>query len=190
MSPKRPKNRKVVNHSDTATPTRSVRDIWNRVAAFVGRHLVDNIIAAAVGGLIVYAYQEWRHPSPLSTAPIAALIQQEADLALGPHSDDAMNKYANLFAPDAWVIDFGKPEEPWKGSAVVDRIRTLHFSKLEHTPRQIVVSEDGSVAFAETKTIFELDQPTRMIRQDTEYWQFGKLNGSWKIRSFEFGHPP
>ena len=107
------------------------------------------------------------------------------------HSDRTMTDYGNLFAPDAWVIDFGMQQQPWKGqAAIVERIRPLHFGKLDHAPTQIVISDDGSVAFAQTKTIFEQDQPNKMIREGTEYWQFGKVNGVWKIRSFEFGHPP
>lgn len=194
MSPNSPKGKKALKHSEGIAARMNIKAMSKRFASFVGRHLIDNLIAAILGGLIVYGFQEWRHPSPpspVSRAPIEELIRKEADFARGAHSDETMKKYSDLFAPDAWVIDFGMQEKPWKGQAeIVDRVRPLHFNKLDHTPTQILISEDGSLAFAETKTVFEQDQPNKLIRSDTEFWQFGKLNGAWKIRSFEVGHPP
>ena len=147
----------------------------------------QGLVAGPLGALMLYLVQVATRPS---TAPIETLIRKEAELAKGnfPHSDNDLTEYAALFADDGIVIDHGRGDL-WKGHvAIVDRIIPLHFSLLNHIPRTIQIN--GSDASAETYTTFTQDKPTIAAGAGKENWQFRKIDGKWKITSFDFDLPP
>jgi hypothetical protein len=123
-------------------------------------------------------------PSP---APIAELIDREAALAGGayPHSDKELEDYGKLFASDATMLDCGSGEQ-WRGrTAIVDRLRTLHFETLNHKSYNISIS--GLDASAESETTFIMDKPSSKKVYDTELWFFRKINGTWQVIHFAIG---
>jgi uncharacterized protein (TIGR02246 family) len=165
---------------------RTLKRIWNHDLT-IG--MIAALVGALAGAALQYYVDRLRHPDPTSTLEFEEPIRQEAAFARGVHSDREkdLEEYSNLFAKDAVVVDF-KKAQIWKGqSEIVQRLRDVHFTKLLHVSRQIVIEPDGSSAVAQTDTVFSQDKPTVMTNvQGTESWRFRKIDGKWRIVSFEF----
>jgi len=167
---------------------RTLKRIWKHDLTIA---VIAAVVGAVAGAFLQYYVDRMRHPDPPSTLEIEERIRQEAAFARGVHSDREkdLEEYGDLFAKDAVVVDF-KKAKIWKGqSEIVSRLRDLHFTKLLHVSRQIVIEPDGSSAVAQTDTIFSQDQPSTSVLTDvqgTESWRFRKIDGRWRIVSFEF----
>lgn len=155
---------------------------WGRVAPILRYPIVVGPLAA----LITYVVPIIFRPSPV---PIENLIKQEAAIARGvyPHTDKDVDDYGKLFATGAVVLDY-RTKELWQGkSAIVDRIRPLHFIALDHQPLNIHI--DGVDAYAESNTTFVQDKPSFASGPGKEIWLFRKNSGRWEIISFEYDLP-
>jgi hypothetical protein len=177
MSPSNAKGKKADAH-----PDKRLQEYFKKIWVFLGHNLPGGILV----GVILLVVQALLRPSP---APIDGLMKKEAILAAGnyPHSEKELEEYAGLFSSDAIVLDY-KTGDVWKGrNAIKDRIRPLHFTTLHHTSSQIQI--DDADASAQTNTTFMQDKPTLLPGIGREIWQFRKINGAWKIISFEYDLP-
>jgi hypothetical protein len=161
---------------------------WKNYLKKVWKFCNHGAVAALLGVLATYAFDVLKRPS---IAPIEALMKREAELAGGsyPHPDKELEEYVALFADDAIVLDY-RSGDVWKGhTAIIDRLRPLHFATLHHsTSGEIQI--DGNDASAQTKTAFMQDKPTIVPGVGKENWQFRKINGHWRILSLQYDLPP
>jgi len=158
------------------------------IRRFLKHPLYTAILGTIVGGLIVLAIQK-SYEQPPSTTDIEKTIKNEAKFARGfyPDREKDIAEYLKLFADDALVIDF-KTGEHWKGhDKIAERIRPLHFTALVHSSWTIKMWRD--TASADTYTTFSQDKPTELNAVGKESWQFQKINGTWKVISFEYDLP-
>jgi hypothetical protein len=156
--------------------------VWKRIAPILGHPILVSLVTAG----ITYVIPLLVRPSP---APIEALIKREAALASGayPHAEKELDDYSKLFAAGAIVLDY-RTKDLWQGkTAIVDRIRPLHFITLDHRPVNIHI--DGVDASAESNTAFVQDKPVLVTGIGKEIWHFRKDNGTWEIISFEYDLP-
>jgi uncharacterized protein (TIGR02246 family) len=160
-----------------------------RLASFrlkgLSAQLLLAVIGAVIGSVATLVFGNI-FPTPAPDAKdkqqIEQLIAGEAKLAVA-HD---LEEYRQLFAPDAWVVEVSE-ERIWSGQdAIVERLRPLHFRSVVHTPKEVFVTEDGSLAFAETTTIFDQEEPEKIKAPGREYWQFRKDDRTWKILSFQY----
>jgi uncharacterized protein (TIGR02246 family) len=185
MNPNSPETKKapiVWKEALKRIPSIRLSRFWEGIVVGV----IGGIVATVIGTAIVNKWLPPSSPDDAEKQQIEAVIANEARFALA-HD---LEKYRNLFADDAWVIQV-KKHKVWAGqNEIVERLRPLSFTKLFHTPTQTSVAKDSSSAFSETYTTFEQvkDDP---VRGDggKEYWQFAKIDGNWKIVSFQFDLP-
>jgi hypothetical protein len=139
------------------------------------------VLGALADQILTVAFR----PSTPSAAAVEQLVQDEAAFLMADRPD--LQKYADLFVKDAIVIDFGVAQV-WKGqSEILRRAGPLHFDSLTHMPiAPVSFDQDGQGALLRTRTTFVQTQPSRLIGSGLETWRFRKIDGVWKISSFEF----
>lgn len=162
--------------------------VTDRIRQIHWKQVWEKVLLAAVGAIVGFLLSRVLPPSPPDDSDkkqIENLISSEANLALA-HD---LEKYRNLFAADAWMIEV-TTKQVWRNQdQITERLRPLHFKWLLHTPKDVFITKDRSVAFAETETTFDQVEPNVPTKTSREYWQFAKIDGRWKIVSFQYALP-
>lgn len=158
-------------------------NLWKLFVKFLNNPYIRGILIGITVALLV------RWLITPSTADIMELIRLEAELSLHqPRTAADEHQYGSLFADDACVIDV-RPQKFIDGrSAIVRRFRTLPtFLKLQHQLVDDIKLFSDHSAIAKTNTLIAISNGETY--QGHEEWMFEKINGKWKIRTFQFDIP-